>query len=116
MSELTYRTNGDYLLPNLTIETNSQPLGKYGRMRRSFLKEHRAILFNTLTVTGKLHSHLLEIESAANHRLEQMMPSLMQTAGVTEALKESNPMLWVQQMNALKAQAEEVILNELIHS
>ena len=85
-------------------------------MRRTFLKEHRPILFNSLVVTGKLFPHLLEIEDAANSRLEQMMPDMAKAAGVTEALKAADPMKWVGLMNNLKAQAEEIILTELIHA
>ena len=116
MSELSYKRNGDYLIPYLTTEQTERPIGKYGRMRRTFLKEHRPILFNSLVVTGKLFPHLLEIEDAANSRLEQMMPDMAKAAGVTEALKTADPMKWVGLMNNLKAQAEEIILTELIHA
>ena len=116
MSELSYKRNGDYLIPDLTTEQTERPIGKYGRMRRTFLKEHRPILFNSLVVTGKLFPHLLEIEDAANSRLEQMMPDMAKAAGVTEALKAADPMKWVGLMNNLKAQAEEIILTELIHA
>ena len=116
MSELSYKRNGDYLIPNLTTEETERPIGKYGRMRRTFLKEHRPILFNSLVVTGKLFPHLLEIEDAANSRLEQMMPDMAKAAGATEALKAADPMKWVGLMNTLKSQAEEIILTELIHA
>ena len=117
MSQLTYRTNGDYLIPNLTLtEQERQPLGKYGRMRKNYLKEHRPVLWNSLLLSEKLYPHLREIDEAANRRLELMMSELMKAAGVTEALKASDPMKWTGLMNELKAQAEEVILNELIYS
>ena len=115
MSELTYHPNGDYLVPDLTVAAAS-PLGKYGRMRRTYLKQHRTILFNSLISTGKLHTHLLEIEEVAKNRLEQIMPALMKTYNVTEAMKASDPMRWVGTMNNLKAQAEEVILTELVYN
>ena len=117
MSQLTYRTNGDYLIPNLTLtEQERQPLGKYGRMRKQYLQEHRPVLWNSLLLSEKLYPHLREIDEAASSRLQQMMPELMKVAGVTEALKASDPMKWTGLMNELKAQAEEVILNELIYS
>lgn len=116
MSELTYHRNGDYLIPDLELEAEQTPLGKYGRMRREFIKEHRPILFNSLVVTGKLHSHLLEIEEAARNRLEQLMPQLAAANNVTESLKATDQMRWVGMMNNLKAQAEEVILTELVYS
>ena len=74
------------------------------------------MLWNSLILSEKLYPHLREIDETANRRLEQMMPGLMQSAGVTEALKASDPMKWVGLMNSLKAQAEEVILTELIYA
>ena len=116
-NKLTYTQVGDYLIPNLTLgEQPNRDLGKYGRMRRTYLKDHRPGMFNRLTLNGSLFSHLLEIEDAANHRLELMMPGLAKAAGATEALKASDPMKWVGLMNNCKAQAEEIILSELIYS
>ena len=116
-NNLNYLQTGDYLIPNLTL-TNPpiKPLGKYGRMRKTYLKEHRPILYSQLLLSEKLYPHLLEIEEAANNRLELLIPQLMQAAGVTEELKASDPMQWVGLMNTLKAQAEEVILTELVYS
>ena len=115
--EMTYTRNGDYLVPDLSLtETEQKPLGKYGRLRKDYLKEHRPILWNRMILSETLYPHLREIDETANRRLEQMMPEMMKSAGVTESLKASDPMKWVQTMNSLKAQAEEVILNELIYS
>ena len=114
MAELTYSRNGDYLTPDLSLNETEQPIGKYGRMRKAYLKEHRPILWNSLILSEKLYPHLLEIEQTAQSRLELMMPELAKAAGVTEALKASDPMKWVGLMNNCKAQAEEIILNELI--
>lgn len=117
MNELTYTRSGDYWIPNLSLsQQETQPLGKYGRMRKKYLQEHRPVLWNSLILSEKLYPHLREIDETANSRLEQMMPGLMQSAGVTEALKASDPMKWVGLMNSLKAQAEEVILTELIYT
>ena len=117
MSELTYTKNGDYLVPDLSLsQQEEQPLGKYGRMRKAYLKEHRPVLWSSLILSEQLYPHLREIDETANSRLEQMMPELMKTAGVTESLKASDPMKWVGLMNTLKAQAEEVILTELVYS
>ena len=117
MTELTYTKNGDYQVPNLTLtEQENRPLGKYGRMRRQYLEEHRPILWNQMILTETLFPHLREIEETANRRLEQMMPALMKAAGVTEDLKARDPMTWVGLMNSCKDQAEEVILRELIYN
>ena len=117
MNELTYTRSGDYLIPELNLTAQPQaPLGKYGRMRKNYLKEHRPVLWSSLLLSEKLYPHLREIDETANRRLEQMMPELMQSAGVTEELKASDPMKWVGLMNSLKAQAEETILTELIYA
>ena len=117
MSELQYRMNGDYLIPDLNLtEQPQRPLGKYGRMRKAYLKEHRPILYNQLLMSEKLYPHLQEIDETANSRLEQMMPRLAEAAGATEELKARDPMQWVGLMNTCKAQAEEILLAELINS
>ena len=116
-NELTYTQVGDYLIPDLALpEQPDRDLGKYGRMRLRYLKEHRPVVWNCMTVKGTLFSHLLEIEDAATSRLELLMPQLAKAAGATEQLKASNQMEWVGLMNSCKAQAEEIILKELIYS
>ena len=103
---LTYTQNGDYLIPDLSLtEQESRPLGKYGRIRKKYLEEHRPILWNQMILNETLFPHLREIEDTANRRLEQMMPTLMKAAGVTEDLKARDPMTWVGLMNSCKAQA-----------
>ena len=116
-NNLTYTRNGDYLIPDLSLsEQPSKPLGKYGRMRKTYLKEHRPILYNHLLMSEKLYPHLQEIDETANNRLEQMIPQLAEAAGATEQLKARGPMQWVGLMNTCKAQAEEILMAELINS
>ena len=116
-NNLTYTRNGDYLIPNLSLsEQPEKPLGKYGRMRKAYLKEHHPILYNQLLMSEKLYPHLLEIDETAQSRLEQLMPQLAKDAGATEQLKASDPMRWVGLMNTCKAQAEEILMAELINS
>ena len=115
MTELSYRKNGEYLIPDLSLTEEEQtPLGKYGRMRKKYLREHRPVLWNQMLLSETLYPHLREIDAAANSRLEQMLPALAQAAGATEELKAKDPLAWVGLMNACKAQAEETILTELI--
>ena len=117
MSELTYTHCGDYYIPDLKLsEQPEAPIGKYGRMRQRYLKEHRPLIYNQLLLTEKLYPHLIEIDETAQSRLEQMMPQLAKDAGATEQLKASDPMRWVGLMNTCKAQAEEILMAELIHS
>ena len=116
-NSLTYTMNGDYQIPDLKLtEQPEKPLGKYGRMRKAYLKEHRPLIYNQLLLTEKLYPHLIEIDETAQNRLEQMMPQLAKDAGATEQLKASDPMRWVGLMNTCKAQAEEILMAELIHS
>ena len=115
INNLTYTRCGDYFIPNLTLsETENKPLGKYGRMRKKYLQEHRAVLWNSMILSETLYPHLREIDETANRRMEQLMPELMKQNGITEELKASDPMKWVGLMNNLKSQAEETILAELI--
>ena len=116
-NSLTYTKNGDYLIPDLKLSSQPEtPLGKYGRMRRNYLKEHRPVIYSQMLLSEKLYPHLLEIEKTAQSRLSQMIPELAKEAGVTEQLKASEPMKWTGLMNSCKAQAEEIIQNELIFS
>ena len=117
MSELIYRKNGDYLLPDLGLtETERKPLGKYGRLRQRYLEENRPGLYTRLILSGQLMTHLQEIEETAQNRLDNLMNHLTQEAGATEELKAQNQMAWVGLMNNCKAQAGEMILSELIYA
>ena len=117
MIELSYQQNGDYLIPSLTTGIQEvTPLGKCGRMRKTYLREHRPVLYNRLILHGSLNAHLAEIDQAAQTRIDEMIPRLAAANGVTEELKATNPMRWVGLMNSLKAQAEEIILTELVFS
>ena len=117
MSTLTYIRCGDYDIPNLKLsEQPETSIGKYGKMRKSYLKEHRPILYNQLLMSEKLYPHLIEIDRTAQERVETMLPHMMEVAGVTEELKARDPMRWVELMNTLKAQVEEVIFQELIYA
>ena len=114
---INYIRVGDYYIPDLALpKSEAYSLGKYGRMRERHLKEKHPVLYNVLMLSGKLQLHLREIDEAACKRMEMMMPQLMQAAGVTEELKAADPLRWAGLMNTLKAQAEEIILTELIYT
>ena len=115
MKNLTYTRCGDYYIPNLKLsEQPEAPIGKYGCMRHRYLKEHRPGLYTSLILSEKLYPHLLEIDRAAQERMDAMLPRMMEVAGVTEELKARDPMRWVGLMNTLKSQVEEIVLSELI--
>ena len=113
-SNLNYTQTGDYLLPNLTLNQPRKPLGKYGRMRLNFLKQQHPVLYNTMLLNGSLYPHLMEVEQTAESRMQQTMAQLLKQTPAPD--KEQNQMAWVQHMNSLKAQAEELVMNELIYS
>ena len=113
-SNLSYTQTGDYLLPNLTLHQPKNPLGKYGRMRLNFLKQQHPVLYNTMLLSGSLYPHLMEVEQTAENRMQQTMAQLLKQNPAPD--KEQNQMAWVQHMNSLKAQAEELVLTELIYT
>ena len=111
---VTYSTVGDYQLPNLTLNQPRKPLGKYGRLRRTYLKEQRPVLYHTMLMNGSLYPHLMEVEQTAENRMQQTMAQLLKQNPAPD--KESQQMAWVQHMNSLQEQVEEVIRTELIYS
>ncbi|MBQ3861197.1 MAG: TnpV protein [Clostridia bacterium] len=112
---IEYKQNGDYLIPDVTLN-ETKPIGRYGRMRKQFLKENRPILYSRMLLSETLYPHLLETEEAMERRMEELIPKLAETAGATEKLKAADPMKWVGLMNNCKAQAEEILLSELVYS
>ena len=115
MAEIRYTRCGEYLVPDRTLDICEQMLlGRYGRMRKKYLQEHRPILWNALILNGTLDAHLWETDVAAKGQIERVMMEMMKTASVNEQLKADDPMRWVQTMNALKAQAEEAVLQEIV--
>ncbi|MBQ5977524.1 MAG: TnpV protein [Oscillospiraceae bacterium] len=113
----TYTRVGDVLLPDLTIgEAEQRPIGKYGRMRKRYLKEHHPVIFSELLLSGKLYPHLLEIDEACEGRMELLVFQMAKREGVTEALKATDQMEWVARMNSIRSRAEEIVLHELIYT
>jgi len=115
MAELTYKWAGDYLIPDLTIKANERPIGKYGRMRLRYLMEHRKGLYTVMLLNGTLQDHLAEIDETAREQMERMVKCCAEQEEINEELKARDPMEWVRRMNRIKAQAEEIVLNELIY-
>ena len=112
---LTYRRTGDYFIPNIALAEFQGEIGHYGRMRREYLKVHCPILYSDLILTEQLFPHLSEINQAAQHRFDTMMPQMMAQREITEELKARDQMRWVQEMNAIRQTIDEIIRNELIY-
>ena len=115
MVELTYKWAGDYLIPDLTIRANGKAIGKYGRMRLRYLQEHRKGLYTVMLLNGTLQDHLAEVDEAAQKRIEWIVNSCAEQEEIAEALKAHDPMELVRRMNGIRAQAEEIVLSELIY-
>ena len=118
-AEITYTWQGDYLIPDIGIpedEDTLPSLTMWGMMRKDYLQKHRRIIYTDLKLAGKLFLHCHEIEEQAKDRMELLMKQLLEKNPVSEDLKRSDPMAWVGEMNALKAQAEEIIKTELIYN
>ena len=113
-SNLSYTQTGDYFLPNLTLHQPKTSLGKYSRLRLNFLKQQHPVLYNTMLLNGSLYPHLMEVEQTAESRMQQTMAQLLKQNPAPD--KESRQMAWVQHMNSLKAQAEELVMTELIYN
>ena len=112
----TYRQEGDYLISNLSLPDEPEyQIGKYGRMRRSYLKAHRPVLYANFLTSGTLHRHLAEIDQACYERMEILVSDMAEQEGVTEALKAADQMEWVRRMNSIRSRAEEIVLTEFVY-
>ena len=113
----TYHREGDYLLPDLVLPDEPQyPLGKYGHMRESYLREYRPILYNQMLLSGTLNQHLAEVAQVCDERMEYLVSEMAKREGVTEALKATAQMEWVGWMNNIQNRAEEIILQEVVYA
>ena len=114
MEQITYVKTGDYYIPDWKLPEEHRPIGRWGRMHRDYLKEHRPIVFNQLVLSGTLWTYLADINEQAQQRLEVLIRQMKDAEGVTEKLKETNQMEWVRRMGNIKNRAEQVVLSELI--
>ena len=112
---LSYTLHGDYYLPDLGINEEESTYGKYGIMRKQFLKEHRSVKYQYLVLTGKLTEHLNQVDKEAREKVEMLMEQMAEQWDVTEKLKTQNQMEWMKRMNNIKTNAEEVVLKENIY-
>ena len=113
--EVTYRTEGDYRLPNLDVP-EAPKVGKYGMLRRSYLRKNKSGIYTGMQLSGKLDSHLSEIDRQATEMVDSLTSRMAAEQGVNESLKASDQMKWVGLMNNIRASAEEVVLTELVYA
>ena len=115
-NEIEYVRQGDYYIPNLALpEETEYQIRKYGSLRRTFLKEHHNWLYSTMLLQGTLLKHLAEIDESCYGCIKDMMSKMAEQEGVTEQLKATDQMAWVQKMNSIKHRAEEFIMREYVY-
>ena len=116
--EEIYRQVGDYFIPNLVLpDTGNYQIGKYGRMRRTYLKEHRKVLYTDFMLEGMLFKHLAEIDQSCNERMEVIVSVIAKQENGTEELKAADQIEWILRcMNGIRSRAEEIVLNELVYA
>jgi len=111
---INYIRCGDYLIPDFAIALETESLGKYGRMRHTYLREHRPDLYQNLLLSGQLRAHLLEIDQTCRERMERIISRMAEAEGVNERLKASDQLGWISQMNSIRQRTEETVLYELV--
>ena len=112
---MSYTLHGDYYLPDLVLREEEPTYGKYGMLRKRFLKEHRSARYQYMLLTGKLNEHLNQIDQEVREQVETLMEQMTEKQGVTEELKAQDQMKWVRLMNNIKASAEEIILKNMVY-
>ena len=115
MQALNYICCGEYYIPEIRLPEESRPIGRWGRMHRDYIKEHRPILFNDLCLSGSLWTYLADINEQAQNRLEFIIEQMNVSEGVTEDMKQHDQMAWGGAMNSIRNRAEEIVLREMIY-
>ena len=114
-NSIEYVLAGDYYIPDLKLPNEERTIGKYGRMHRDYLKEHKPMRFNDLVLEGQLWTYLADLNEQAQNRLQLIIRQMQEAESVTEELKAKDQMAWVRAMNSIQNRAEEIILRELIY-
>ena len=113
----TYTQVGDYYIPNIALpDTKKYNIGKYGNLRKTFLKEHHKSYYTVLFMEGKLFEHLAEIDETCHKCLKDMITKMAEHEGIMEQLKSTDQMSWAQKMNNIRNRAEEIVLNEYVYN
>lgn len=116
MNKITYHKEGDYFVPDLYLPKQPKgSIGKYGRLRLNYLKEHKKVLYTELLISGNLKQHLIDIDEDATDKVNLLIKQLAEIEHIDENLKQNNQMEWVQDMNNIKNRAEEIVFNEILY-
>ena len=111
-----YTLHGDYYFPDISATDSHASIGHYGRMRKAYLEEHLPGLYTRLILSGKLYEHLAKTDQVCRDRMERMIAQMAEAEGINEKLKASDQLGWISQMNSIRSQAEEIVLQEIIYS
>ena len=114
-NSIEYVLAGDYYIPDLKLPNEERTIGKYGRMHRDYLKEHKPMRFNDLVLEGQLWTYLADLNEQAQSRLQLIIRQMQEAESVTDELKENDQMAWIKAMNSIHNRAEEIVLRELIY-
>ena len=114
-NSIEYVLAGDYYIPNLKLPNEGRTIGKYGRMHRDYLKEHKPMRFNDLVLEGQLWTYLAGLNEQAQSRLQLIIRQMQEAESVTDELKENDQMAWIKAMNSIHNRVEEIVLRELIY-
>lgn len=112
--ELTYTKVGDYYIPDLIVAEEKRMIGKYGRLRKTYLQEHRSMIYFDMVLSNKLWHHLADVEEQAQKRMEVIIAQMKEAEGITEELKAREQMEWVRRMNSIRSRAEEIVLRAIV--
>ena len=112
---IRYQLKGDYYLPVLELTKENRPIGRWGRLHKTYLKNYRPILYQSLLLSGKLYTGLADLNEQATERCSLIIRQMAEAEGITEELKANDPMRWVQTMNSIRSRAEEIIRAEMIY-
>ena len=112
---IRYQLEGDYYFPVLELPKENRPIGRWGRLHKEYLKNHRPVLYQSLLLSGKLYTVLADLNEQATERCSLIIRQMAEAEGITEELKANNPMCWVQAMNSIRSRAEEIIRAEMIY-
>ena len=112
---IPYTLHGDYYLPDLELP-EQKPVGIWGQQHLQYLKQHRKAIYDSLLLSGKLNDHLADIDKQADGMFRRLIKQLAEKEGITEQLKAADQMEWVRRMNAVRAQAAEIVNSELIYA
>ena len=108
-----YTLHGDYYFPDISTTDSHTAIGRYGRMRRAYLEEHRPGLYTRLILSGKLYEHLAETDHVCRDRMERMIAQMAEAEGINEKLKASDQLKWISRMNSIRHRVEEILLDEV---